>query len=283
MKNNWLKLYHEILSDPKMGKMTDHLFRRTIELFLLAGQEGKDGMLPDIGSIAWSLRTTEDDIQNVISELIKLDMISESQTNEKTQSDMNYLIVNFEKRQKSDKTKSEINHDYYQSQKRKSETQKNSENDRSENKTPEKIREDKNQNRGDEIREDIPAADVASSQLATPKKQKFGNFKHVLLTDEEYKKLSDEFPDVDARIQNLDDYLENNRKKHYDNHYLTIRKWAKKEENANIQLQLINSASQKKSFREESDEVAMEMLPENGYLSYCDSEVIDYDDYSKYR
>ena len=283
MKNNWLKLYHEILSDPKMGKMTDHLFRRTIELFLLAGQEGKDGILPDIGSIAWSLRTTEDDIQNVISELIKLDMISESQTNEKTQSDMNYLIVNFEKRQKSDKTKSEINHDYYQSQKRKSEIQKNSENDRSENKTPEKIREDKNQNRGDEIREDIPAADVASSQLATPKKQKFGNFKHVLLADEEYKKLSNEFPDVDARIQNLDDYLENNRKKHYDNHYLTIRKWAKKEENANIQLQLINSASQKKSFREESDEVAMEMLPENGYLSYCDSEVIDYDDYSKYR
>ena len=30
-------------------------------------------------------------------------------------------------------------------------------------------------------------------------------------------------------IQKLDNYLENNRKKHYDNHYLTILTWARKD------------------------------------------------------
>ena len=32
------------------------------------------------------------------------------------------------------------------------------------------------------------------------------------------------------RIQRLDEYLEMNKKKHYDNHYLTILNWARKDE-----------------------------------------------------
>ena len=61
-------------------------------------------------------------------------------------------------------------------------------------------------------------------------KHKRGQFQHVLLTDEEYGKLVDQFPeDFRMRIQNLDNYLENNRKKHYDNHYLTILNWARKD------------------------------------------------------
>ena len=51
-----------------------------------------------------------------------------------------------------------------------------------------------------------------------------------MLTDDEYQKLSEKFADAEQRIQNLDDYLENNRKKHYDNHYLTILNWARKDE-----------------------------------------------------
>ena len=63
-----------------------------------------------------------------------------------------------------------------------------------------------------------------------PIKHKRGQFQHVLLTDEEYGKLVDQFPeDFRMRIQNLDNYLENNRKKHYDNHYLTILNWARKD------------------------------------------------------
>lgn len=58
----------------------------------------------------------------------------------------------------------------------------------------------------------------------------YGEFKHVLLTDEELEKIKDYFwKDYKDRIRNLDEYLENNPKKHYENHYLTLRKWARKE------------------------------------------------------
>ena len=76
---------------------------------------------------------------------------------------------------------------------------------------------------------------------ATPKtetKHRLGEYQHVLLTDSEVGKLTQRFPnDWQSRIQALDDYLENNRKKHYDNHYLTICKWASNEKTKPIQIQ----------------------------------------------
>ena len=38
----WIKLYLEILDDPKMDLLPDWLWRRAIELFLLAGENGND-------------------------------------------------------------------------------------------------------------------------------------------------------------------------------------------------------------------------------------------------
>ena len=76
MANSWLKLYHETLNDPKMGTMTDHLYRRTIEIFLLAGQEGRNGLLPPLTQIAWALRTTVNDVTLCIQELCELGIIT---------------------------------------------------------------------------------------------------------------------------------------------------------------------------------------------------------------
>jgi hypothetical protein len=42
----------EILDDPKMGCLPNHLWRRAVELFLLAGREGNDGALPPIEEMA---------------------------------------------------------------------------------------------------------------------------------------------------------------------------------------------------------------------------------------
>jgi DNA-binding transcriptional regulator YhcF (GntR family) len=56
----WIKLYHEILDDAKMGRMPDRLWRRTIELFLLAGELDEDGLLPPTRDIAWRLRIDDD-------------------------------------------------------------------------------------------------------------------------------------------------------------------------------------------------------------------------------
>jgi len=91
--NFWIKLYYEILTDPKMGGMDDHTWRRTIELFLLAGSEGEDGYLPPIADIAWHLRTSEEDIEQVLARLEQLHIIAKT--------DQGYVVANYAKRQKS--------------------------------------------------------------------------------------------------------------------------------------------------------------------------------------
>lgn len=42
----WIKLYHEILDDHKMGRLPDRLWRRVIELILLAGEQDDEGLHP---------------------------------------------------------------------------------------------------------------------------------------------------------------------------------------------------------------------------------------------
>jgi len=46
MSKLWIKLYHEILDDPKMCKLSDRLYRRVMELFLLAGETNKGEPYP---------------------------------------------------------------------------------------------------------------------------------------------------------------------------------------------------------------------------------------------
>src|SRR4030042_462165 len=58
----WIKLYHEILDDPKMAMLPDRLWRRIIELFLMAGRYNKGGILPDTNQIAWMLRMNTDEL-----------------------------------------------------------------------------------------------------------------------------------------------------------------------------------------------------------------------------
>ena len=100
MANSWMKLYHETLNDPKMGTMSDHLYRRTIELFLLAGQEDRNGLLPPLTQIAWALRTTVNDATLCLQELSELGIITKNQ-------DGTFMVTNFSKRQDSNLSNSE--------------------------------------------------------------------------------------------------------------------------------------------------------------------------------
>lgn len=59
-------------------------------------------------------------------------------------------------------------------------------------------------------------------------KHKYGEYKNVLLTDEEYQKLEDEYPDLPERIERLSEYVESTGKS-YKSHYATIRAWARKD------------------------------------------------------
>ena len=62
-----------------------------------------------------------------------------------------------------------------------------------------------------------------------PIKHKYGSYNNVLLTDEEYEKLKDEYPtDYSDRIERLSEYIASSGKK-YKSHLATIRSWARKE------------------------------------------------------
>lgn len=87
----WIKLYSEILDDPKMGMMNDHLWRRTIELFLLAGKHGKGGLLPPLQAMCWTLHASKADLQIDLDQLIEMGIIENLPDD--------YKVKNFEKRQ----------------------------------------------------------------------------------------------------------------------------------------------------------------------------------------
>ena len=62
-----------------------------------------------------------------------------------------------------------------------------------------------------------------------PSRHKYGMYKNVLFTDEEYEKLQVEFPhDYTERIDRLSEYIASTGKK-YKNHLATIRAWARKD------------------------------------------------------
>jgi len=87
----WIKLYHDILHDPKMGKLSDREFRRSIELFLLAGETDEGGTLPSIVDIAWQLRVDEEQLETEMIELQKVGILSVQ--------DGCWSVTNFAKRQ----------------------------------------------------------------------------------------------------------------------------------------------------------------------------------------
>ena len=75
----WIKLYHEILDDPKMMKMQEVLFGRCIKLFLLAGDYDHSGGLPSLSDIAWRLRISEEEIESDLIELQRLGITLQSE------------------------------------------------------------------------------------------------------------------------------------------------------------------------------------------------------------
>lgn len=94
MAGYWIKLYIEILDDPKMAKLPDRLWRRMIELFLVAGQLGgieKNGNIPDLLSLAWLLRVQTDVLELDMKQLETTGMIKRTLEG--------WNIVNFAKRQ----------------------------------------------------------------------------------------------------------------------------------------------------------------------------------------
>lgn len=88
----WIKLWLEILDDSKMGVMPDRLWRRCIELFMLAGAYGKGGELPETKQLAWRLRMNIDDLDLDMRQIEMVGIV-------KRLPNGGWLVVNFQKRQ----------------------------------------------------------------------------------------------------------------------------------------------------------------------------------------
>ena len=73
----WIKLYTEILMDPKMGRLTDRQHRTCINLFLLAGQQEKDGLVGPLADIAWQLHLSEQDLADDMDALTSVGIVQE--------------------------------------------------------------------------------------------------------------------------------------------------------------------------------------------------------------
>jgi len=67
--------------------------------------------------------------------------------------------------------------------------------------------------------------------ITKKRKKSYGEFNHVKMTDEEYKKLVDRFGKerADSMVERIDIYIEQKGKK-YKNHYAVALNWFKKEE-----------------------------------------------------
>lgn len=91
MADYWAKIYIEILDDPKMATMPDRLWRRTIEIFLMAKKFAKDGHLPETKQLAWMLRMSTDDLELDLKQIALTGII--------TQETYGWFVVQFAKRQ----------------------------------------------------------------------------------------------------------------------------------------------------------------------------------------
>ncbi|MGA2491087.1 MAG: hypothetical protein ABSF99_13050, partial [Anaerolineales bacterium] len=93
----------EILDDPKMGRLPNHLWRRAVELFLLAGREVDDGALPPVEEMVWILRLSEDKLLEDLHDLAEVGVVhtyaSTSGTGTCEAEPKKWVGTNFSKRQ----------------------------------------------------------------------------------------------------------------------------------------------------------------------------------------
>lgn len=76
--------------------------------------------------------------------------------------------------------------------------------------------------------EHLPASAPKKPRKAAAVRHEYGAYRNVLLSDEDLLKLREEFPDWEARIERLSEYIASSGKS-YKNHLATIRAWARKD------------------------------------------------------
>ena len=65
----WIKLWIDTMHDPKMGSLSNDLWRRTIECLMMAGEKDEEGFLPTLEEMSWILRMQAEHLENDLVEL----------------------------------------------------------------------------------------------------------------------------------------------------------------------------------------------------------------------
>lgn len=93
----WIKLYHEILDDAKMGRLPVNLKWRFVEFLLLAGELDEGGYLPTVPDMAWRLRADEATVTRDLGQLAMCEMTELKDDNGRER----WYITHFSERQKA--------------------------------------------------------------------------------------------------------------------------------------------------------------------------------------
>ena len=92
--------------------------------------------------------------------------------------------------------------------------------------------------------------DINKKNSSKPVRHKYGEYKNVLLSDEDMEKLKAEFPaDYLERIERLSGYIASTGKS-YKNHLATIRNWAKKDVKGGVNSAIIRGNSEDDKFKD---------------------------------
>lgn len=93
----WMKLYSEMLDDPKLGTLSDTLKWRFVEMLLLASESDDGGWICNgdhrlsVQEVAWRLRQPYAKLKIDLEKLVKIRLLESS--------DAGIFVVNFAKRQ----------------------------------------------------------------------------------------------------------------------------------------------------------------------------------------
>jgi len=97
-RKHWIKLYVEMLDDPKIGLLPDSAKWRFTSALLLAGETNEGGFLPEIEHAAWRLRIAPETLQSEMRMLAGRGLV---ELREHPEGGERWFITNFEERQQA--------------------------------------------------------------------------------------------------------------------------------------------------------------------------------------
>lgn len=88
---HYMKLYNELLHDPKVQRMTFRHRWRMIECFLAASELNQGGLIGNVEELAWTCHASSEEFENDLTELASRGIMKLTEEG--------WSVVNFEKRQ----------------------------------------------------------------------------------------------------------------------------------------------------------------------------------------